>query len=87
MLQYGKIRNFVCQVEKTFMIKKLASLEEQLKRLKNSRSGYLSEVTAKKSEITTLLVEDVDVKLVKEKYESLKRLFDKYFYAHQIHKL
>ena len=58
---------------------KEASLEEQLKRLKNSRSGCLSAVTAKKNEINTLLIEDVDVKLVKEKYESFKRLFDKYF--------
>ena len=62
---------------------KEASLEEQLRRLKNSRSGSLSAVTAKKNEINTLLIEDVDVKLVKEKYESLKRLFDKYFYAHR----
>ena len=61
---------------------KEASLE-QLKRLKNSRCSSLSAVTAKKNEINTLLIEDIDVKLVKEKYKSLKRLFDKYFYAHR----
>jgi hypothetical protein len=37
-------------------------LEEHLKRLKNSRSGSLSAVTAKKNEINTLLAEDADVK-------------------------
>ncbi len=58
-------------------------LEEHLKRLKNSRSGSLSAVTAKKNEINTLLAEDADVKLVLDKYESLKRLFDKYFDAHR----
>ena len=58
-------------------------LEEYLQRLKNSRSGSLSAVTAKKNEINTLLAEDADVKLVLDKYESLKRLFDKYFDAHR----
>ena len=58
-------------------------LEEYLKRLKNSRSGSLSAVTAKKNEINTLLAEDADVKLVLDKYESLKRLVDKYFDAHR----
>ena len=56
-------------------------LEEHLKRLKNSRSGSLSAVTARKNEINTLLAEDADVKLVLDKYESLKRLFDLYFDA------
>ena len=58
-------------------------LEENLKRLKNSRSGSLSAVTAKKDEINTLLAEDANVTLVSDKYESLKRLFDKYFDAHR----
>lgn len=58
-------------------------LEENLKRLKSSRSGFLSAVTAKKNEISILMAEDVDVKLVMEKYESLKRLFDKYYDAHR----
>jgi hypothetical protein len=58
-------------------------LEENLKRLKNSRSGSLSAVTAKKNEINTLLAEYANVKLVLDKYESLKRLFDKYFDAHR----
>ena len=57
-------------------------LEQHLKRLKNSGSGSLSAITARKNEISTLLAEDADVKLVLDKYESLKRLFDKYFDAH-----
>jgi hypothetical protein len=58
-------------------------LEQHLKRLKNSGSGSLSAVTARKNEINTLLAEDADVKLVLDKYESLKRLFDKHFDAHR----
>ena len=61
-------------------------LEEHLKRLKNSRSGSLSAATAKKNEINTLLAEDADIMLVLDKYESLKRLFDKYFDAHRAYR-
>jgi hypothetical protein len=45
-------------------------LEEHLKCFKNSQTGSLSAVTARKNEINTLLAEDADVKLILDKYES-----------------
>ena len=59
--------------------------KDHLTRLNKSRRGTLSVVAANKNKMNTLLMEDAHVMLVKEKFECLKRLFDRYFDAHRVY--
>jgi hypothetical protein len=48
---------------------------EHIQRIKNSKRGHLSTVTSRKNEITDLISDDSNLKLVKEKLQSLKADF------------
>ena len=63
-----------------------AVLEETIQRLNNTRRGVLSAVTAKRNEISALLLDDKNIKLVITESQNLQRLFDKYFDAHHAYR-
>ena len=57
-------------------------LNEKLLRLKNSRSGYLSTVTARLNEIDALLSKEENIDLVKEKLADFTAAFEAFKEAH-----
>ena len=56
---------------------------EHIQRIKNSKRGHLSTVTSRKNEITDLISDDTNLKLVKEKLQTLSLSFIKYSEVHQ----
>ena len=57
-------------------------LNEKLLRLKNSRSGHLSTVTARLNEIDALLSNEENIDLVKEKLTDFTAAFEAFKEAH-----
>jgi hypothetical protein len=51
---------------------------EHIQRIKNSKRGHLSTVTSRKNEITDLISDDTNLKLVNEKLQNLSQSFIKY---------
>ena len=60
-------------------------LYEKLLRLKNSRSGHLSTVTARLNEIDALLSIEENINLVKEKLTDFTAAFESFKEAHIIY--
>ena len=56
---------------------------EHIQRIKNSKRGHLSTVTSRKNEITDMISDDTNLKLVKEKLQNLSQSFIKYSEVHQ----
>lgn len=58
-------------------------LAGQIRRLKNSRRGYVSPITTKQNEIERLLLDDENAEVVKERMEMLEELWIKFTKAHE----